>query len=226
MVSSRKYKWFRRLEPWPAGPLGVGLCVWCCCLMVSWMGTLCSSSMEGVLQYHGLWLHESRAWGITTSELTSLVCGCLLCKPSGWDKKAVFKWKGMSLFLLLSVVPCFCSLIFKFWLHPVFIVVPAHRCRAWASLVLMPGLSCPAACGILVPQPGFEPAFSVLEGGFLTTGPPWKSLQLCVWGGTVNTLWMIELFLWPDLFSTAGPHRPALLCTWPAQRVPSMLIIP
>ena len=33
------------------------------------------------------------------------------------------------------------------------------------------------ACGILVPRPGIEPASSALEGGFLTTGPPGKSLQ-------------------------------------------------
>ena len=61
--------------------------------------------------------------GGSQSELTSLGCGCLLCKPSGWDKKAVFRWKGMSLFLLPSAVLCFCFLIFKFWLHWVFIVV-------------------------------------------------------------------------------------------------------
>ena len=33
-------------------------------------------------------------------------------------------------------------------------------------------LGCPAACGILVPQPGIELASPALEGGFLTTGPP------------------------------------------------------
>ena len=37
------------------------------------------------------------------------------------------------------------------------------------------GLSCPAACGILVPRPGMEPASPALEGGFFTTGPPGKS---------------------------------------------------
>ena len=37
---------------------------------------------------------------------------------------------------------------------------------------------CPAACGILVPQPGVEPASSALEGGFLTTGQQGKSLGL------------------------------------------------
>ena len=47
---------------------------------------------------------------------------------------------------------------------------------AWA---LEPNrLSYPAACGILVPPPGMEPASPALEGAFLTTGPPGKSLML------------------------------------------------
>ena len=36
------------------------------------------------------------------------------------------------------------------------------------------GLSCPTACGILVPWPGIEPKFPALEGRFLTSGPPGK----------------------------------------------------
>ena len=44
------------------------------------------------------------------------------------------------------------------------------------SVVAARGLSCPAACGILVPRPGIEPASSALEGGFLTSQPPGKSL--------------------------------------------------
>ena len=36
-------------------------------------------------------------------------------------------------------------------------------------------LSCPSVCGVLVPQPGMEPASPALEGRFLTTGPPGKS---------------------------------------------------
>ena len=40
------------------------------------------------------------------------------------------------------------------------------------------GLHCPATCGILVPRPGIKPKCPALEGGFLTTGPPGKSLYL------------------------------------------------
>ena len=49
----------------------------------------------------------------------------------------------------------------------------------WASLVAPQGLSWPVACEILVPQPGIKLLSLALEGGFLTTGPPEKSLLCC-----------------------------------------------
>ena len=56
------------------------------------------------------------------------------------------------------------------------------RCSA-QTLVVVCGLSsaahrlrCPAACEILVPRLGIEPMSPALQGGFLTTGPPGKSL--------------------------------------------------
>ena len=42
-------------------------------------------------------------------------------------------------------------------------------------LVVAHRLSCPVACGILVPQPGIKPMSPALQGRFLTTGPPGKS---------------------------------------------------
>ena len=44
------------------------------------------------------------------------------------------------------------------------------------SVVAVLRLSCLAACGILVPWLGIEPASPALHGGFLTTGTPEKSL--------------------------------------------------
>ena len=41
------------------------------------------------------------------------------------------------------------------------------------------GLSCSMVCGILVPRPEIEPASPALQGGFLATGPPGKSLISC-----------------------------------------------
>ena len=43
-------------------------------------------------------------------------------------------------------------------------------------LVVARRLSCPVACGTLVPRPGIEAMSLALEGRFLTTGPPGKSL--------------------------------------------------
>ena len=47
--------------------------------------------------------------------------------------------------------------------------------RCMSSGVVACGLSCPAACRILVPGPGLKPVSPALEGGFFTTGPPGKS---------------------------------------------------
>ena len=45
------------------------------------------------------------------------------------------------------------------------------------SVVVALRLSCSEAYGILLPQPGIEPASPALQGGFLTTGPSGKSLR-------------------------------------------------
>ena len=42
---------------------------------------------------------------------------------------------------------------------------------AVSSVVTAHGLSCPMACGILVPRPGIEPTSPALQGGFLIIGP-------------------------------------------------------
>ena len=47
-----------------------------------------------------------------------------------------------------------------------------------ASLVAQ-GLSCPAAGEILVSRQTIKPMTPALEGRFLTTGPPGKSLNTC-----------------------------------------------
>ena len=60
-----------------------------------------------------------------------------------------------------------------------FSLVVAQAPERVGSIVVVPGLSYLAACGILVPQPGIEPTSPALEGGFLTTGPPAKSPEYC-----------------------------------------------
>ena len=51
--------------------------------------------------------------------------------------------------------------------------------RRASSVVVARGLSCTAACGISVPRPGVDTMSPALEGRFLTTGPPGKSLLSC-----------------------------------------------
>ena len=52
----------------------------------------------------------------------------------------------------------------------------------------MRGLSCPAACGILVPQPGIELASPALQDQFLTNGPLGKSLSSIVYIKTLKKI--------------------------------------
>ena len=53
-------------------------------------------------------------------------------------------------------------------------LVVAQRLRIVVCM-LMQGLSCPMACGILLPQPGIEPMSPATEGRFPTSGLPGKS---------------------------------------------------
>ena len=58
--------------------------------------------------------------------------------------------------------------------------------RCMSSIAVAHGLSCPVACGILVPQLGIEPASPALEGGgFSTTGPPGKSQNYFIFNGYI-----------------------------------------
>ena len=52
----------------------------------------------------------------------------------------------------------------------------ALHCSVQGSLFVALVLSCPEACGILVPRPGIEPVSPALEGEFLTSGSPGKFL--------------------------------------------------
>ena len=60
--------------------------------------------------------------------------------------------------------------------------------RHVGSFVGARALSCPEACGILVPRPRIEPASPALEGGFLPTGPPGKFQYHCLLSLTLAML--------------------------------------
>ena len=66
------------------------------------------------------------------------------------------------------------------------------------------GLSCPVACGILVPRPGIEPASPALQDGFLTTGPPEKSLCIFLYMSFWCTLVYISAEYIPMVLNVSG----------------------
>ena len=87
------------------------------------------------------------------------------------------------LFCSISLCVCFCLLVLFLAesgltaAHGIFHCgVQAPRYGTQGSLVAVRGLSSPAACGILIPQPGIEFMSPALEGRFLNTAPPGKSL--------------------------------------------------
>lgn len=103
-------------------------------------------------------------------------------------------------------------------------------CRLWNlqlhfttfSLVELHGLSCSAACGIFVHQPGVEPVSPAFEDGFLTIDPPVKSLgiqfyknlknlfQLQFQAMVIPGLWYclhLTLHLWCFPFQTFWVYR-------------------
>ena len=79
--------------------------------------------------------------------------------------QSIFQKQQLALFLYLAALGLSC--IFD------------APCRSFPdgiqnSSAVVLRLSFSAACGILVPQPRIEPASPVLQGRFLTTGPPRK----------------------------------------------------
>lgn len=74
------------------------------------------------------------------------------------------------MFIYLSVLSLSCSVYFS-------LVVVCGPQSVRDSVVAAHRLSSSSACEILVPQPGIEPTSAALEGGFLTTRSPEKSLN-------------------------------------------------
>ena len=88
------------------------------------------------------------------------------------------------------------------------------------SVVVARRLSCPAACGILVPRPGIEPVSPALEGSFFTTGPPAEPrlcflLSVWPWANLLTSLslslpiYKMEL---PPTFQSSGEDQKRLVC--------------
>ena len=76
------------------------------------------------------------------------------------------------------------------------------------SLVIVHRLSCSVAFGSLIPWPGIEPVSPALQGGFLTAGPPGKSLSFSV-DGPLFYFSRCEIFLY-----TTPPDDDDFRCVW------------
>jgi len=84
-----------------------------------------------------------------------------------------------SLAVSCGIFHCSTQLAFQLWL--------SGSGACWFSSCGIHGLSCPAACGLLVPSSGIEPTSPSWQGGFLTTGPPRKSPDI-FFAGDENVL--------------------------------------
>ena len=73
----------------------------------------------------------------------------------------------------------------------------------------------PPAWGIIVPQPGMEPTSPALEGRFLTTGPPGKSLHILTLNGSLSFKNQCRLgsFWNISCFNERLDHTQMSLCT-------------
>ena len=75
------------------------------------------------------------------------------------------------------------------------------------------GFSCSVACGILVPWPGIEPASCAMQGKFLTTGTPGKSLA----GVTYKhqcTFQLSAVLLWAGKSLLVNVKTPDIFARW------------
>ena len=133
--------------------------------------------MLGV-EYHPQWSQKSSvvvAYFIFILIIIKDLCIFIHSVCLRWLQKKNFKSSNCPKFGQLELLQAGCSFlsffinIFLFFLHIYFY----FSCTGISCGMQ---LSCPVACGILVPQPGIEPTSPMLEGRFFTTRPPEKSL--------------------------------------------------
>ena len=106
-----------------------------------------------------------------------------LVLPSVWGLLAVFSRYSVRIVLHVENVFlwCICGRSSMFFYSTIYffffnLFIRLRGVLVCFSPVVVYRLSCSAACRILVLQPGIKPASPELQGGFLTTRPPGKSL--------------------------------------------------
>ena len=84
------------------------------------------------------------------------------------------------------------------------------------GLAVAHGLSCSAACGILVPRPGIEPASLALQGRFLTAVPPGQHWSVFLTGVEYCFTFALVKLRALIVTSTRRPSKqsPQLCSTW------------
>ena len=132
------------------------VCSWSMTLVSRTPGSLALEKWLRVI--HSAWREVDIMWDIESIYKTFLIysflCLCRVFSSSTWALDCIM-----------------CDLL----LQPTdSLVVTCGLPSTWPFVFLVHGLSCPAACGILVPGPGIKPEYLALAGGFLTTGPPGK----------------------------------------------------
>ena len=99
---------------------------------------------------------------------------CVILRPITEGRRMVFlPYRSILELNSLRCTTCAdCLIAPNFYL---FLTALGLHCGVWASLLMVQGLSCPTARGILIPRPEINPSSPALKGGFLTTGSPEKS---------------------------------------------------
>ena len=129
-----------------------------------------------------MWASVVAAHGLSSCGSRALECRLSSCGTQAYLLHGMWDPPRPGLEPMSPVLAGGFFFFFKYLFIYLFLAASSLSCGTRApqfmgSLVAAPGLSCPVACGILVPRPGIEPLFPALEGGFLTTGPPGQSLH-------------------------------------------------
>ena len=126
-------------------------------------------------------------WALLLRHASSVVvvCGFSLSSCGVWAPghvgSVVCSMRALSLRHVSSVVVacgfslCSCGVWAPGHVGSVVCSMQALSLRRARPVVVAHRLSCPVACGILVPRPGIKPTSLSLEGGLFTTGLPGKS---------------------------------------------------
>ena len=136
----------------------------------------------------------------STSSFVLSGCGSMIHQEwEYWDSYQLFLFSFISYAATHQPLSSLSFSLLKYLF--IYLTVSGFSCGTWDlhcsvwdlslwcvdSVIAVHGLSCFAACGILLPWPGIKPPSPALQGRFLTTGPPGKSWQFFSFNPISNT---------------------------------------